>query len=233
MNTILLTITGASLVLTGFMSAIAWRLSRESRQRSDERVAALADALYDDNADKSQVVARLLETPASSGWKQRVVAAVVGVTAVVLAASLMAVPARMFGSAKTSTARSAEASRSGSESRSAGSESRSASLQPSDAPLELLSLEHERDGARLVVRGIVRNPADGAERDGLMAVVMLVGHDGDVLSSTRAALPAARLEPGATTPFVVSVTNAADADRFRVSFRSEARVEPHVDRRTS
>src|SRR6185295_2231179 len=101
------------------------------------------------------------------------------------------------------------------------------------APLELIALEHERDGDALVIRGLLRNPADAAERDGLSAVVLLLGAGGDVLATARAAVPAVRLGPGATTPFVVNVRGVADIDRFRLSFRTDARVEPHVDRRRS
>src|SRR5207253_1347558 len=92
-----------------------------------------------------------------------------------------------------------------------------------EVPLELLELEHERDGEELVVRGIVRNPATAAERDRLTAVVLVIGHDGGLISTARAAVPAVRLAPGATTPFVVSVTGAADVDRFRLSFHTGAR----------
>jgi hypothetical protein len=101
-----------------------------------------------------------------------------------------------------------------------------------EAPLELIALEHERDGGRLIVRGIVRNPLRATERDGLIAAVLLFGHDGSLISTGRAPVPAAMLVPGATTPFVVTIPGADDVERFRLSFRTDARVEPHVDRRT-
>src|SRR5438552_3390974 len=105
MNEILLAVTGLSLLVAGFMSAMAWRMTREARQRYDARIAALSSAIY------------------------------------------------------------------------------------------------EKDGA--------------------------------LISTGRAAVPAGRLGPGATTPFVVSIAGAASVDRFRLSFRTDARIEPHVDRRTS
>jgi hypothetical protein len=220
MNAILLAITGVSLLLAGFMSAIAWRVGREERRRSNARVAVLAAALYEDDGNSSVLVNQLLEQPAADSWRRSLIAATAGVCAV----AVIGTPAILVTSQ-----RSAKASRSSSDDARSGS----ARLQPNDDPLELLVLEHERDGERLVVRGIVRNPPSAAERDGLDAVVLLVGRDGDVVASARAALAADKLAPGATTPFVVSVTNAGSVDRFRVSFRSQARIEPHVDRRTS
>jgi hypothetical protein len=52
------------------------------------------------------------------------------------------------------------------------------------------------------------------------------------MSTGRAPVPPAKLAPGATTPFVVTIPGAGDVDRFRLSFRTDARIEPHVDRRT-
>ena len=226
MNMILLFITGVALTLAGFMSAVAWQLSRNERRRSDARVAALAEALYDDSTDKSQIVQSLLETRPISEWKRQLFAAGVGIATVAVAASLMAIPARMENhSAKTSRFEAPAHGVSGLHG------STSATLQRSDVPLELIALEHERTGDDLIVRGLVRNPMDAAERDGLSAVVLVLGPGGDVVATARAALPAARLAPGATTPFVVNVTGAADVERFRLSFRVDGRVEPHVDRR--
>ena len=151
-------------------------------------------------------------------------ATAIGVAAVAVAAGLMAIPARM-------SARSAKASRSSASAASSGS----ARLQPSDSasvPLELIALEHERTGDDLVVRGLLRNPPDAAERDGLSAVVLLLDAGGDVIATARASVPAERLGPGATTPFVVNATGAGDVDRFRLSFRIDGRIEPHVDRRS-
>ena len=107
------------------------------------------------------------------------------------------------------------------------------STASADAPLELIALEHERDGAQLIVRGIVRNPAGSLERDGLAAAVLLFGHDGALISTGRAPVPVTTLAAGAATPFVVTIPDAGDVERFRLSFRTAARLEPHVDRRAS
>ncbi|HXD75270.1 MAG TPA: hypothetical protein VN628_16085 [Vicinamibacterales bacterium] len=211
MNAILLAITGVSLLVAGFMSAVAWRMTREERRRSDARVAQLAEALYEEDGGSSVTVAQLLETARPDNRPRYLITMLAGICVV-----------GALGGAGIFIARTRS-----------DSPSRNARLQPSDVPLELLELDHEREGGHLIVRGVVRNPADSSERDGLSAVVVLVGHDGSVVASGRSALPNARLLPGATAPFVVTVSGAADIDRFRLSFRSDARLEPHVDRRTS
>jgi hypothetical protein len=98
-------------------------------------------------------------------------------------------------------------------------------------PLELVALGHERDGERLIVRGIVRNPASGAAVDRLTAVVFLFNREGGFLSSGRVAVATSAL-PGTESTFVVTVPGAVAVDRYRVSFRTDDRIVPHVDRRT-
>jgi hypothetical protein len=39
------------------------------------------------------------------------------------------------------------------------------------------------------------------------------------------------LRPGGETTFVVTVPGAGDVGRYRVSFRTDDRIVPHVDRR--
>ena len=51
-------------------------------------------------------------------------------------------------------------------------------------------------------------------------------------ASGRAAVQAATLGPGGETTFVVTVSGAADVERYRVSFRTEHDVVPHVDMRS-
>jgi hypothetical protein len=99
-----------------------------------------------------------------------------------------------------------------------------------NAPLELLALEHDRDGGRFIVRGIVRNPT-GTAIDGLTAVVSVFGHDGGLITSEGAAVAVLTLGPGTEAPFVVIVSGANDVDGFRLSFRTAAGIVPHLDRR--
>ena len=94
-----------------------------------------------------------------------------------------------------------------------------------------MALGHERDADRLTIRGVVRNPPSGSHVSGLTAVVFLFSRDGGFLTSGRAAIDASALAPGAESPFVVTVAGAADVGRYRVSFRTDDGVVPHVDRR--
>jgi len=99
------------------------------------------------------------------------------------------------------------------------------------APLELVALTHEREGDRLTVRGVVRNPASGAGVAHLTAVVFLFNRDGGFVASGRAGVDAPELAPGTEAPFAVTIPGAGDVGRYRVSFRTDDRVVPHVDRR--
>jgi hypothetical protein len=98
-------------------------------------------------------------------------------------------------------------------------------------PLELVALGHDRDGDRLTVRGVVRNPAGGAPIDRLVAVVFVFNRDGGFVTSARASVEAAALRPGGESPFVVTLAGAGDVSRYRVSFRIDERVVPHIDKR--
>jgi hypothetical protein len=108
--------------------------------------------------------------------------------------------------------------------------STTASTEP-ETPLELVALGHDRDGDRLTVRGVVRNPASGAPVDRLVTVVFLFDRDGGFVTSARAAVEPPALGPGDQAPFVVTITSAGDVARYRVSFRTDERVVAHVDKR--
>ncbi|MBA3269010.1 MAG: hypothetical protein H0T71_00750 [Acidobacteria bacterium] len=99
------------------------------------------------------------------------------------------------------------------------------------APLELVSLRHERRGPRLAVTGLVRNPGAGAMVEKLAAVVFLFDQQGAFLSSARANLDFVTLAPGDESPFAIAVEAPAEVARYRVSFRNDAGVVPHIDRR--
>jgi len=71
------------------------------------------------------------------------------------------------------------------------------------------------------------------EMDRLTAVVALFNQDGNVVSTTRTAVASPALIPGGESTFSVTVPDAQDVARYRVSFRSDERVIAHVDRRTA
>jgi len=98
------------------------------------------------------------------------------------------------------------------------------------APLELLALEHDRDGDRFIVRGIVRNSTANAI-EGLAAVISVFGRDGGLITSERASLAVDTLAAGSETPFMVIVPGAEAVDRYHLSFRTAAGILPHLDRR--
>ena len=231
----LLLVTLTSMLLAATMSLVAWRIAGDERRRSEARIAALAADIY--GVERVEPVAPRgpgddLELRPRSGvstgaelfaaaqprsgsrWP-----AIVGAGVFVLAAAAALVIVLSGGSSVTTHA----------------SNQAPAVAPPSAAalPLELVALGHERDGDRLTVRGVVRNPESGAAVDRLTAVVFLFNRDGGFLSSGRVTVESFALRPGNESIFVVTVPRAGDVDRYRVSFRTDDRIVPHVDRRAS
>ena len=101
----------------------------------------------------------------------------------------------------------------------------------SSAPLELVSLRHRRDGEALSITGVVRNPMAGARVQNVTAVVFLFDRNGGFLASGRAPIDFTMLVPGDESPFVVTVKEPGAVGRYRVSFRTDDKVIPHIDRR--
>lgn len=100
------------------------------------------------------------------------------------------------------------------------------------APLELLSLRHTQENARLAVSGLVQNPRAGAPLTRVIATAIAFGADGSVLASGRAPLDFTMLAPGTESPFVVHIPVTGAVARYRIGFRAEdGEVIAHVDRR--
>jgi len=240
--TLLLLVTLTSTLLAAIMSLVAWRIAGDERRRSEARVAALAAEIHavervapggpiDDlelrprrsastDADlftgartrsTSPELFTAAQTRPGSRWP-----AIVAAGVFVLAAAAALVVVLSGGSGGTTHA---------------SSEAPAVAPPPAARPLELVALGHERDGDRLTVRGIVRNPESGAAVDRLTAVVFLFNRDGGFLSSGRVTVESSGLRPGTESIFVVTVPGASDVDRYRVSFRTDDRIVPHVDRR--
>lgn len=100
-----------------------------------------------------------------------------------------------------------------------------------NSPLELVSLSHQRQNEKLAVSGLVRNPVAGKPVEHLSAVVFLFDRTGTFVASSRANVDFLKLGAGDESPFVVSLDAPATVARYRVSFRTDDGVVPHVDRR--
>ena len=101
----------------------------------------------------------------------------------------------------------------------------------SNSPLELVSLTHARQNQKLAVSGLVRNPAAGKPIEHLSAVVFLFDRMGTFVTSSRANVDFLKLGAGDESPFVVSLDAPATVARYRVSFRTDDGIVPHIDRR--
>jgi hypothetical protein len=239
----LLLVTLISLLLAVIMSVIAWRVAREERRRSEARVAALAADIHDSApTERDWELRRPADTPVSipaaglfqTSQAERTrprFAAVVGIGVLVLGSVVAAV--LMLGNG--SSAATAHVASGGTSANGANPTNVATMRDSANAitpvPLELLALGHERDGDRLTVRGVVRNPASGREVDRVTAVIFLYNRDGGFLSSGRAPIHSSALVAGGESDFTVTVPGAGDVGRYRVSFRTEDFVVPHVDYR--
>jgi len=227
------------MLLAVIMSVIAWRVAGEERRRSDARVAALAADIHDSpRAEPDLDLRRGAEAPiapagglfetSSTARPGPPLATVVGIGVLVFGA--VAGIVLVLGSG--SSAATAHVATVASPERRANPETvADPAAHASPVPLELLALGHERDGDRLIVRGVVRNPGSGREVDRVTAVVFLYNRDGGFLSSGRAAIESPALRPGGESAFTVTIPGAADVGRYRVSFRTENLVVPHIDHR--
>jgi hypothetical protein len=100
-----------------------------------------------------------------------------------------------------------------------------------NSPLELVSLSHQRQNDKLAVSGLVRNPVAGEPIQNLSAVVFLFDRMGTFVTSSRANVDFLKLGAGDESPFVVAIDAPPTVTRYRVSFRTDDGVVPHVDRR--
>ena len=274
METILLAVTVASLLVALVMSAAAWRMSREERARAAARVAALAVAssFEHDHTAEAQPDLRVQATPPSPYFAasrlltdraqdtehtlNAFAAEELPLRATPVAtAGTVSQPAAVPSSIADTFLRAEPRQESAGRQRglvfaavvlfvalgggaywalSSGGATTSASSAAgpaSTAPLELVSLRHERHGSRLSLAGLVRNPSGGTPVDGLTTVVFLFDAQGGFITSGRAAVDFKRIAPGDESPFVITVEAPPNVARYRVSFRTDAGIVAHVDRR--
>jgi hypothetical protein len=250
MDTILLAITIVSLAAACFMGAAAWRLSRDERARSGARIAALAAAADAHDPSPSSRVSRPIDlsapvipeapfasaTPASSAaratapWAPARVSPPLGDSFLgrsvaepskggqrglaLAAVALFAILVVGYFTVFSSDSRAA-----------------TAVAAATESPLELVSLRHERQSGELAIAGLVRNPVNGIPVEKLAAVVFLFDQQGAFVKSSRADIDFTRLAPGDESPFVITLEAPSSVARYRVSFRTDAGVVPHIDRR--
>ena len=212
MDVALLTLTILSLAAAAGFGALSYRVGREERQRSRARIAALSSAMDSPtpgrptDAGPRVAVGSVFDRGTGEGLRGRpeIKFAVGGVMALTVVIGAM-IAVQVAGAPGTS--------------------------HPDGAPLELLSMRHQRNGTTLTVSGLVRNPAAGGAVNGVAAVVFAFDRTGGLVASGRAPLDVRALDPGDESPFVVTIPNIADVGRYRVSFRTGHGVVRHVDRR--
>jgi hypothetical protein len=214
-NLTLAIVTVLSLIVAAIMTIVAWITVRDERRRAAGRVAVLAAAIheYDDPARQPSPIEGHAGLFGERAAQPRTRFAAIGVVALLAVGAIMSLVLLAEGS------------------RGRPAPGRAHVERPADVPLELVALENDRDESRLVIRGIVRNPASAARLNGLTAVVLVFAKDGAFIASERAPVAVAPLAPGAETAFVVTLPDADSVDRYRVSFRTDDRIVPHVDRR--
>lgn len=258
MDIILLGITIVSLVVAVVMSVAAWRVTRDEKQRSAARVAALSLASLE-SVPPQDVVAAAAKPAVKPPWSApRIAPAPSTISAASAELPLNDTRPEPVRFAEPSVSHASgflgetEIERdNGSRQKTlafaavilfavlsgglvwmmSGPEGTSAAAVGPNSPLELVSLSHQRQNDKLAVSGLVRNPAAGQPIQKLSAVVFLFDRMGTFVTSSRANVDFLKLGAGDESPFVVSLDAPATVSRYRVSFRTDDGVVPHIDRR--
>lgn len=256
MTALLVVVTLASLALAGALLVYVLKLSREERDRSEARAAALAELLdaqapfagqqeavtpveqnfssaYQERshyrersqpihpepanalepaeaADQSRTAdlfASAMAGPARGHAMRRLLAPAIGVAIVGLALASVYLWNRPAAVQQTAEAAA--------------------------RPLELVTLRHQRQGDTLVITGLVRNPPNATAITGLVAVAFAFDKQGGFLTSGRSVLDFPQLKAGEESPFSITIPQAGGVGRYRVSFRTDAGIVPHVDHRSA
>ena len=232
-----------SLVVAFVMSVTAWRLMREEKQRSAARIAALSWAASDDQPVMIDLpIAEQKIEPGRAPWKPAVVKAVeepapVMASSVSHASGFLGVAPQQSDSGNRQKSLAVAAVvffaclAGGTAWVMSAPEGTTAVAVGPNSPLELVSLSHARQNEKLAVSGLVRNPVSGKPVERLSAVVFLFDRTGTFVTSSKAHVDFLRLGAGDESPFVVAIDAPATVSRYRVSFRTDDGVVPHIDRR--
>ena len=224
MDFALAAVTVISLTLAFAMGVVTWRLMREERRRSDARVAALMADLRERGVDPPEQAvtpvrnvappvdiveaATGLFTPmrGSPALLRRLLATMAAAVVVVAVVSFAMLSGHSDDAATDPAAGTPD-------------------------PVELLSLAHARQGDYLAITGSLRNPSRGIAHGQLSVTAIVFDRDGNVVGTGQTPLPMAVLPPGGETPFSISLPDADQINRYRISFRQGQTSVPHVDRR--
>ena len=249
MEIVLLGVTVISLLVALVMSVATWRLGREEKRRSAARVAALSIAAAEKPAEKTKPRAPWAPAPSAIESQPRPAAIMPPVVAEL---PLQSTPAlREISHSSGFLGATAEPARNGGGQRTlaiaasllfvvllgglaftmSSPRGTSAAAVGPNSPLELMSLRHERKNEKLAVSGLVHNPANGKLVERLSAVVFLFDKQGAFVTSARTEVDFLKLGAGDESPFVVSLEAPTTVTRYRVSFRTDEGVMPHIDRR--
>lgn len=219
MDVVLITVAVVAMIAATGFGIAAWRALQDQRGRSAARVAALASAI-DTDQDAGDAMQPPVPVAVSPMFRTAPGAAVSGrpliKTAIVGAMGVALIVVVAMASRGGNPPESAEIA---------------APAATTAAPLELISMRHTRNGDALTVSGLVRNPRAGTAVTRVAAVVFAFDREQAFVASARAPLDFTLLAPGEESPFVVTLTNVADVSRYRVSFRTDAGVVRHIDRR--
>lgn len=236
MTALLVVLTLTALAVAGVLLFYVLRLSREDRERHEARSAALAEMIDDMSiataptatssaAAPPRVATSSPATPAFlERWDPELPVEAPALFGEVQAERRTGSPLLLVAGAVVvliSLAGIYLFSRAGG----------TASASQGPAPLELTSLTHERSGESLKISGLVHNPRAGRAYADVVAIVFTFDRQGNYLSSGRAGLDFRQLPPGEESPFSITLPSAGGVARYRVSFRTDAAVIPHMDRR--
>jgi hypothetical protein len=208
----LIALTIAAFALAAVFGGLAWRFARAERLRSEARVSALAAAI-----DGSTQV----DTGAPTMFSQARRSAVQGRPLLKLGIGFAFAVSVIVLIAMTGDQRAEE------------DPAEPVASAAEAGALELVSMRHERVADGLMVTGLVRNAGAAAPPGELFAVAFAFDRDGNYMASGRNALDFPRLAPGDESPFRITIADVKDVGRYRVSFRTDAGVVRHVDRRPS
>jgi hypothetical protein len=228
MDTMLLVVTVASLVVAAASAMVAWQVTRAERQRRAARVAALVSAAG------LRIAAPVPEAPVPSGLHE-----FMSVDDTPMPApAIFAPPSAASGSAERQQWLMGAAGVFAAVVITfagigfVGSRAAGAVVGPTRIPLELVALSHNRGDSGLAVAGLVRNPAAAAGVPQLEAEVRVFDAAGILIGSQSTLVEASPLAAGQEATFSVALGELSTAARYRVSFHAAGTILPHVDRRT-